>query len=186
MKGIGLDFGMPSFLTWLQDLPFSAWVAESDSIWGYAFMLFVHAVGMGMTAGLGFVMCLRLLGVGVAIPVSAMRSLFGVFWIGFYLNLVTGLILFMTDATGIARVPVLYVKLACLALALLTMARLRSFIDSAGSDGVVPPSVKKTAVACIVLWLGVITAGRLVAYAVESSGSASVSPVVPARIASIR
>jgi len=49
----------------------------------------------------------------------------------------------------------------------------------------VPPSVRKTAVACIVLWLGVITAGRLIAYAVESSG-ASLTPAAPDRIASIR
>ena len=28
-------------------------------------------------------------------------------------------------------------------------------------------------VACIVIWLGVITSGRLIAYAVESSGAAS-------------
>lgn len=177
---------MESFLTWLQELPLSTWVAESDAIWGYALMLFLHAVGMGLTAGLAFVMCLRLLGVGAAIPVSAMRGLFRLFWIGFYVNLVTGIILFMADATGIARVPVLYIKLVCLGFALVTMARLRSFIDSERSDGVVPSNVKTTAVACIVIWLGVITAGRLIAYAVESNGSASVSPIVPEPIASIR
>jgi hypothetical protein len=164
---------MESFLTWLQDLPFSTWVASSDSLWGYSFMLFLHAVGMGLTAGLAFVVCLRLLGVGRQIPVSALRTLFGLFWIGFYLNLVTGVILFMADATGIARVPVLYVKLACLGVGLFAMTRLRGFIDSERSDGDVPASVRKTAVACIVIWLGVITSGRLIAYAVESSGAAS-------------
>jgi len=177
---------MQSFLIWIQDLPFSAWVAGSDSIWGYAFMLFVHAVGMGLTAGVAFVVCLRLLGVGATIPVSSLRELFRLFWFGFYLNLVTGLILFMTDATGIARVPELYIKLACLGLGLFAMARLRAFIDSDRSEGGVPPGIRKTAVACIVIWLGVITAGRLIAYAVESSGSAAVSPAAPAQIVSIR
>lgn len=166
---------MQSFLTWIQNLPLSTWFAESDSVWGYAFMLFVHAVGMGLTAGIAFVMCLRLLGVGASIPVSAMRGLFRLFWIGFYLNLATGIILFMTDATGIARVPELYVKLLLLGVVLFTMSRLRAFIDSERSDGAVPPSVKKTAVVCIVMWLGVITAGRLIAYAVESSGAASLT-----------
>ena len=48
-------------LRWIQDLPISAAIAESDSLWwGYAWWLFVHAVGMGLTAGIGFVVCLRL------------------------------------------------------------------------------------------------------------------------------
>jgi hypothetical protein len=177
---------MQSVLIWIQDLPLSTWVAESDSLWGYAFMLFVHAVGMGLTAGVAFVVCLRLLGVGASIPVSSLRVLFRLFWIGFYLNLVTGVVLFMTDATGIARVPELYIKLVLLGLAIFTLGRLRSFVDGERSDGGVPSRVRTTAVACIVLWLGVITAGRLIAYAVESSGSAAASPVAPARIASVR
>src|SRR5258705_1802234 len=150
----------------IQALPISASIAASDSLWwGYAWWLFLHAVGMGLTAGIGFVICLRLLGVGIQIPVSSFRILFRLFWIGFYVNLVSGAILFMTDATGIARVWELYVKLLCLGLALVTMTRLRRFIDGEGSDGVIPPAVRRVALLCIVLWLGVITSGRLIAYA---------------------
>jgi hypothetical protein len=159
-------------LQWIQDLPISAAIAESDSLWwGYAWWLFVHAVGMGLTAGIGFIVCLRLLGVGRQIPLSALRVLFRLFWFGFYLNLVSGTLLFMTDATGIARVWELYAKLVCLALALMAMSRLRRFVDSAQSDRAIPPSIQKTAVACLVLWLAVITSGRLIAYAVEARGA---------------
>ena len=175
---------MESFLIWLQNLPLSVWVAESDSIWGYAFLLFVHSLGMGLTAGLAFVICLRLLGVGKSIPVSSLRVLFSLFWIGFALNLISGGILFMTNATGDTRVPVLYVKFVFLGLGVFALSRLRGFIDSERSDGAVPRSVRKTAVACLVLWLGVITAGRLIAYAVESIGAA-LMPAAPDRIASI-
>jgi hypothetical protein len=161
-----------AFLSWIQGLPFSTSIAESDSIWwGYAWWLFLHAVGMGLTAGIAFVVCLRLLGVGVQIPVSSLRVLFRLFWIGFYINLVSGGILFMTDATGIARVSILYVKLVSLVLGLVAMSRLRRFIDSERSDGEIPRAVRNTAVACIVIWLGVITSGRLIAYAVESAGA---------------
>ena len=159
-------------LQWIQDLPISAAIAESDSLWwGYAWWLFVHAVGMGLTAGIGFIVCLRLLGVGQQIPLSALRVLFRLFWVGFYLNLVSGTLLFMTDATGIARVWELYAKLVCLALALMAMSRLRRFVDSTESDRAIPPSIQKTAVACLVLWLAVITSGRLIAYAVEARGA---------------
>ena len=159
-------------LQWIQDLPISAAIAESDSLWwGYAWWLFVHAVGMGLTAGIGFIVCLRLLGVGQQIPLSSLRVLFRLFWVGFYLNLVSGTLLFMTDATGIARVWELYAKLVCLAFALIAMSRLRRFVDSTESDRAIPPSIQKTAVACLVLWLAVITSRRLIAYAVEARGA---------------
>jgi|SRR5215470_13382673 len=159
-------------LQWIQNLPISTSIAESDSLWwGYAWWLFVHAVGMGLTAGIGFIVCLRLIGFAPQIPLSSFRVLFRWFWIGFYINLLSGTILFMTDATGIARVWELYAKLACLALALGAMSKLRRFIDSSESDGVIPPSLRKTAVACLVLWLAVITSGRLIAYAVEARGA---------------
>ena len=159
-------------LQWIQDLPISAAIAESDSLWwGYAWWLFVHAVGMGLTAGIGFIVCLRLLGVGRQIPLSSLRVLFRLFWVGFYLNLVSGTLLFMTDATGIARVWELYAKLICLGFALIAMSRLRRFVDSTESDRAIPPSIQKTAVACLVLWLAVITSGRLIAYAVEARGA---------------
>ncbi len=159
-------------LQWVQDLPISAAIAESDSLWWvYAWWLFVHAVGMGLTAGIAFVVCLRVLGIGRQIPLSSLRVLFPLFWIGFYLNLLSGTLLFMTDATGIARVWELYAKLVCLALALVAMSRLRRFVDSSDGDAMIPASIQKTAVACLVLWLAVITSGRLIAYAVEARGA---------------
>lgn len=159
-------------LQWIQNLPISTSIAESDSLWwGYAWWLFIHAVGMGLTAGLGFIVCLRLLGVGRHVPLSSFRILFRLFWIGFYINLLSGTLLFMTDATGIARVWELYAKLVCLGLALVVMSRLRRFIDSDRSDGAIPRHIRNMAYACIVLWLAVITSGRLIAYAVEANGA---------------
>ena len=159
-------------LQWIQDLPISAAIAESDSLWwGYAWWLFVHAVGMGLTAGIGFIVCLRLLGIGQQIPLSSLRVLFRLFWVGFYLNLLSGTLLFMTDATGIARVWELYAKLVCLALAVIAMSRLRRFVDSTENDRAIPPSIQKMAVACLVLWFAVITSGRLIAYAVGARGA---------------
>src|SRR5437868_7815340 len=152
-----------AILEWIQNLSISTSIAESDSLWwGYAWWLFIHALGMGLTAGLGFIICLRLLGVGQQIPVSSLRVLFRVFWIGFYINLLSGVLLFMTDATGIARVWELYAKLVCLGFALVVMARLRTFVESDASDGAVPSRVKQLGYACIGLWLAVSRVGRLI------------------------
>jgi hypothetical protein len=51
------------------------------------------------------------------------------------------------------------------------MSRLRRFVDSTESDRTIPPAIQKTAVVCLVLWLAVITSGRLIAYAVEARGA---------------
>src|SRR5258705_3372084 len=153
---------MRGILRGVQNLPLWTSIGESDSVWGgYAWWLFVHAVGMGLTAGLGFIVCLRLLGVGEQIPLSSFRVLFRLFWIGFYLNLLSGILLFMTDATGIARVWELYAKLVCLGLALAAMSRLRRFVESDQSDRAVPPPVRTLAYACIGLWLAGVPVGRL-------------------------
>jgi hypothetical protein len=53
----------------------------------------------------------------------------------------------------------------------MAMSRLRRFVDDADGDPRVPASIQKTAVACLVLWLAVITSGRLIAYAVEARGA---------------
>ena len=162
---------MDSLLIWLQNLPLALWVAESDSIWGYAFLLFVHAIGMGLTAGLAFVVSLRLLGVGTAVPVSSLRPIFRLFWLGFSLDLVSGSILFITNATGHAHVVVMYVKLGLLVLGLTATRRIRAFVDGDSSDAAVPSGVRTSAVVCIAVWLSVIVAGRMIAYAVESAGA---------------
>jgi len=159
-------------LQWIQNLPLSTAIAETDSIWwGYSWWLFVHALGMGLTAGIGFIICLRVLGVGAQIPLASFRVLFRIFWAGFYLNLLSGTLLFMTDATGIARVWELYAKLVLLGVVLVLMTRLRRYIDSDAATSSIPAHVRHAAILCIVLWLGVITSGRLIAYAVEANSA---------------
>jgi hypothetical protein len=74
-------------------------------------------------------------------------------------------------ATGIARVWELYAKLDCLALALVAIVTACGDSSTARRVTAIPPSIQKTAVACLVLWLAVITSGRLIAYAVEARGA---------------
>ena len=55
---------MASYLEWLQDLPFSMWIAGSESLLSFPLVLFLHSVGMGLSAGSAYVVCMRLVGVG--------------------------------------------------------------------------------------------------------------------------
>ena len=67
---------MQSYFQWLQDLSISNWIATDETIWSFPLILFLHSVGMGLTAGVMFIICLRLVGVGRPLPVSSMRMLF--------------------------------------------------------------------------------------------------------------
>lgn len=81
---------MESFFLWLEELPLSLTIAESQSIWGFAFILFLHSIGIALTAGPATMMGLRVLGVARPMRLSSLRTLFRFFWAGFVLNAVTG------------------------------------------------------------------------------------------------
>ena len=155
---------MDAYFDWLQNLPFSIWMSESDSLWSYPLILFLHSVGMGMTAGAAFVVGLRLIGVGSPLPVSSIRFMFRVFWAGFFLNLVTGSMLFAAAASKDGHLVIYYTKLALIAVGMIVSVPVRRFVDSDASDQIIPPRIKALASMSLIIWIGVITAGRVVAY----------------------
>ena len=155
---------MASYLEWLQDLPFSMWIAGSESLLSFPLVLFLHSVGMGLSAGSAYVVCMLLVGVGRPLQVSSLRVFFKIFWGGFFLNLVTGSILFAAHATTTGYVPMYYAKLTLIAVGMVLSVPIRKFVDGETSDGVIPSRVKGLAVLSLLVWTGVITTGRLIAY----------------------
>ena len=155
---------MASYLEWLQDLSFPAWIAGSESLWSFPFVLFLHAIGMGLSAGSAYVICLRLVGVGRPLPVSSLRVFFKIFWSGFFLNLVTGSILFAAHATTTGYIPMYYAKLTLIAVGMVLSVPIRTFVDGEVSDGGIPGRVRGLAVLSLLVWTAVITTGRLIAY----------------------
>jgi hypothetical protein len=156
---------MESFLFWLQDLPLSMWVAQSESLWAYPVILFFHTVGVALTGGCAAVILARVLGFARSLPFSALRPLFPGLWTGFILNAVSGTLIFIAAAASIGYAPVFYIKLALLLGSILTMLPVRRFIEGeATPDREIPLRLKGIAALSLVLWAGVITAGRLTAY----------------------
>jgi hypothetical protein len=157
---------MEAYLTWLQGLPLSVWISESDSVWGYPFVLFMHTIGIALTAGCGAVILMRMMGVARSFPIIALRKLLPFFWTGLILNAISGTLLFSAAATSTGYRPVYYAKLILLLFAILTLMPVRSFIasDEAFSGGAIPSRIKGMAALSLVLWASVITTGRLIAY----------------------
>lgn len=118
------------FLSWLENSEFCTWIRSSGSIWAYPLVLTAHTLGMGILVGFNWAVDLRLLGVGKRIPIRAMEAFFPVMWVGFWLNLVTGLVLLAADATTKMTSWVFGVKMLFIVLAMLVLWKLRKTVFS--------------------------------------------------------
>jgi hypothetical protein len=116
--------------------------------------------------GLNSVVGLRLLGIAPGVPVADMEPLFQYMWIGFWVNAVSGSVLFIADAPKKAANPSFIVKLVLIALAVWVMRALKrvAFPHSGTSNRFGSRRIKLLAAASLLLWGGAITAGRLMAY----------------------
>ena len=149
-----------AFLAWLSSSPVGEWV--SGSTWVYPGLLFVHTLGLGILVGLNSAVGLRLLGFAPQIPVADMEPLFPYMWAGFWVNALSGSVLFISDAPKKAANPSFIVKLVLIAVAVVVMRALRR--EAFPRSGVPSPRARLLAGASLALWAGAITAGRLMAY----------------------
>src|SRR5229473_574931 len=93
------SFYMMDFLASIEHSGFSMWVRESNSLLAYPLVLFLHTVGMGVVAGISAFIALRILGCAHEVPLADVRKMYPYMWAGFILNTVTGIVLFLIDAT---------------------------------------------------------------------------------------
>ena len=157
---------MTDVLAWIEATAIATWVRQSPSPWAYPAVLTLHTVGLGIVVGASAVVDLRLLGFARRIRVASLAPLFGMMAYAFALNAATGILLFMADATTKSKQPVFFIKLALIFAALwCTMQVRRSVVvDRGGADDRVPVQARRLAWLTLLLWIGAITAGRLMAY----------------------
>ena len=155
---------MPFFRS-LQDSTFTDWFLGSESVWAYPTVLTLHTVGLAILVGASIVIHLRILRVGATVPLTRLRPLFRYIWGGFALNLVTGLVLFVTQAADRVVDPVFCVKMGSIALALwFGVIVKRHAIDRADVSLATVRRNKWLAGAALTLWATAIVTGRLMAY----------------------
>lgn len=156
---------MTPLLHALQDSAFSAWVVGSDSIWAYPMILTMHTIGLGIVVGAAVVIDFRLLGVGPGIPLAEMERVFPIFWTGFTINLISGVMLFVSEAADKATQPVFLVKLLLIAVGVIVTTRIRRLVFGDGAAArLVPSRARRLAMGSLAVWVGAIVAGRLMAY----------------------
>jgi len=109
---------------------------------------------------------LRILGFAPAIPLAPLERFLPVLWMGFWINAITGAVLFAVDATAKAASPDFLIKMAFIALGLinLRLIRTRVFRDPDLDTRPLTTQAKVLAGASLFFWLGAIVSGRLLAY----------------------
>ncbi len=156
---------MTDWLLWLEQSALPTWVRESGSVWGYPTVLTLHTLGLGVLVGASAVVDLRVFGFARQFPVASLPSLTPAIFAGLAVNTLTGLLLFAADASTKAAQPVFYLKLGCIALALVATVRLLRLVRQAPDDGALGRAgARRWAGASLGLWAAAITAGRLMAY----------------------
>jgi hypothetical protein len=147
----------------------STWLRESDSLWALPTILTLHTLGLAVLVGSSWAFDLRVLGMGRTIPLGPFRTLFKVMWLGFWINLVTGLLLFAADAERKAGSTLFLAKMLFVIVGVVMLVMIRKHVY--GADGTAPErvssSAKVLAIVSIAAWSAAISAGRLLAYLAE-------------------
>ena len=155
------------FLASLENTPIANWVA--GSLWGYPVTLASHGVGMAVVVGLVLVINLRVLGLFQGLPLSAARRLMPYLWAGFFLNLISGIGLYMADAQRFTtsldfQLKILFIVIGVAIITVFDQKALKPAV-AGGGDAALPSYAKPVALGSILLWwLAVILSGRLIAY----------------------
>ena len=154
-------------LNWLDATALSTWLKESPSVWAFPTVLTLHTAGMAVLVGASYVFDLRLLGVGRRVPLSEYRWVFPTLAVGLFINIVTGVLLFIKYPTHWGTAIPFLIKMGLVIASVATLVPMRSLVLGSGAEQrEVSSNMRLLAIASILVWTGAVTAGRLLAYLV--------------------
>ena len=157
----------PAWLVALESSGFAA--AMRHWLWLYPVVEIMHILGFVLLVGAAVMFDLRLLGLSSRIAASDLaRHLLPWSRVGLLLVVPTGLAMFSAHATEWIGNPAFWVKLSLIALAGLNAwafhrGPFRS-VTAWDRQAPAPPMAKVSAVLSLLLWTGVVSCGRLLAY----------------------
>lgn len=128
---------------------------ESPSVWAFPMILAAHTIGLVLLAGIDIAHKLRVLGVAPHVPEVEFNRFLPLMWLGLWINVVSGLALFVGYPTKAMTNELFYVKLSLVAAAVVLVKVIRRPNRRA------PRVLAVLSIAC---WVATIAAGRLLAY----------------------
>jgi hypothetical protein len=156
------------FCQWIERSPLGAGVR--DSVWIFPVVESIHILGIVLLAFAASMVDLRILGTGLLRrrPLAEVsRQLLPWVWGAVVLMIVTGVPLFASEAASKCyESKAFYVKMALLALAIVNAAFSYSAVNRHADEwhSSAPSGTKMMAVFSLVVWAGVVFAGRGIAY----------------------
>ena len=121
---------------------------------------------MAILVGASLVIDIRILGLAADLPLAPLKKLYRFIWAGFWIQVASGILLLIAYPTKSLTNPLFYLKLTLIALALVFMQRLKNrvFNDPSLSEAAMMAKGRVFAIWSLIFWIGVVTAGRLLAY----------------------
>ena len=144
----------------------SVWIRESDSFFAFWLILSAHAIGMGILVGASAVIGLRILGFAPDLPLAPLKKFYRYLWVGFWIQVVSGLLLLIAYPTKSLTNPLFYAKLTLIGLAMVSMQKLRNrvFTDPSLNEATMMARGRIFAISALAFWVAAVTAGRFLAY----------------------
>ncbi len=153
-------------LGWIKQTPVGEFVRNST--WAFPTLQSLHFIGMTMLIGVVGAIDLRVLGVARGLPIHPLHRFLPLAFIGFGINLVTGLMFFCHDPFVYAYNMSFRIKMLLILIAGLNALwfRLGVFIDvDKWGPGIEASRLAKVISALsLLIWFAVITAGRFIAF----------------------
>ena len=157
---------MDPIFIWIETSGLSVWARESPSLFAFPGILALHAIGMAIVAGMSTAIALRILGIAPDVSLGEMKRFVPIIWFGFWVNLSSGIILFIAYPTKALTDPVFYFKITCVTVGILLFKRISRRVLDRSSIGF--PLGARTerwlAIGSLVCWVGAIGGGRFLAY----------------------
>ena len=165
---------MTGFLEGLENTGISLFIRESDSLLSFPTILTAHAFGYCFIMATNAIVSARMLGFAKSIPFKPLRRLFPVMWIGLIVTTITGLALVMAAAQKRVPNPILWFKMALLAVAtpMMWKFQMKVFDDPSVNENNIPAGARTMAALQLALWILIMISGRLIPYSATILGDA--------------
>lgn len=158
-----------SVCQWVDSTRLNAFMRQSN--WAFPICDTIHTLGIILVAGTIMLVDLRLLGLGLrSIPIAqVVDRIVPSTLSGFGLMLVSGGLLFSSEAVKMYHSPAFRIKLVLLALAglnaLIFHRTIYRDVAKWGSRSVAPARARVAGLLSLIFWIAIIAAGRAIAYA---------------------
>jgi len=151
---------------WLEHTTLSRWVTGPIYLWPVLETL--HFLGLSLLIGTIGLFDLRLLGMGKGLSPGLLSRLIPWGMAGFALNVITGILFFVGEPKNYVHNIAFYFKMTFVVLAginvLIFYLTLAKKVEALGPGDDAPLGAKIIGAASLLLWIGVMSAGRLLTF----------------------